>query len=494
MRRHSLAIGVALIGGAVSVAQADNEPTGNLRSPLGVNSSVDVVPATVSSGTPAKTAEVAANKQEAAGKDVTAPKEEAKAAPEKHIAAKAPNAKEKAAASKAVAAAPAAASADAKPVTAAAAAAPAPQAATVAAPAPATPAAPAAAASASAKKEAVAEAKPATATPPAAKGTEPAPAAAKSADTSARQALAKNEGDTDNKKLLESVLESSERNYSLLKKGEFDFNYDFNYTFIGNESIEAATTQNTAGETVLNKFAINKAATHSFTNTISMDYGLRNNLTVGAAFPLVYKLDVQGANHKRWVTGMGDIAANARWQPFSLSRTMPSLTLNGSLRLPTGVSPYEIDANTELSTGSGTFGLSLGGNVSKVVDPVVLFSSLTWGTSFEKTGLNQIRGNEGRRLQKVLPGDSWSFGMGLGYALSYDVSLNLSTSMAYSKPTVLTFNNEVQSTLDPSTSGTFNIGVGWRLDPKFTLNITTGIGLTRESPDFSMGASMPINF
>ena len=43
-------------------------------------------------------------------------------------------------------------------------------------------------------------------------------------------------------------------------------------------------------------------------------------------------------------------------------------------------------------------------------------------------------------------------------------------------------------------AGTFNVGLGWRLDPKFTLNINTGIGLTRESPDFSMGASMPINF
>ena len=124
----------------------------------------------------------------------------------------------------------------------------------------------------------------------------------------------------------------------------------------------------------------------------------------------------------------------------------------------------------------------------------MLYSSLTWGTNFEKTGLNQIRGNEGRRLQAVLPGDSLSFGMGLGYALSYDVSLNLSTSMSYAKGTQLTFNGDLQTMTEPSMSGTFNIGLGWRLDPKFTLNINTGIGLTRDSPDFSMGASMPINF
>ena len=46
MRRHSLAIGIALVGTTISFAGAEGEPVGNLRSPMGVNSSVDVVPAT----------------------------------------------------------------------------------------------------------------------------------------------------------------------------------------------------------------------------------------------------------------------------------------------------------------------------------------------------------------------------------------------------------------------------------------------------------------
>jgi hypothetical protein len=66
--------------------------------------------------------------------------------------------------------------------------------------------------------------------------------------------------------------------------------------------------------------------------------------------------------------------------------------------------------------------------------------------------------------------------------------------MSYSKGTELMFNGDLQTMTEPSMAGTFNVGLGWRLDPKFTLNINTGIGLTRESPDFSMGASMPINF
>lgn len=460
MRRHSLAIGIALVGTTISFAGADGEPVGTLRSPMGVNSSVDVVP-TTSAAVPAAAA-------------VTVP-----------VAAKEPVA---------VAATGAAVAATKKQATAAS------PGATKDAGAVAKTQKATEPVSNSASVTGVAQEKPVVVPASSSPVTETAkPAvtavtAVPAKEDNARQALAKKEGDSDSKKLLESVLEASDKNYSLLPKGGLDFNYDFNYTYIGSEAIDAAVTQNANNEAVISQFAVNKSATHSFTNTITMDYGLRNNLTVGTSVPLVYKVDQYGTSKKRWVTGIGDVSANMRWQPFSLSRTFPSLTLNGSLRLPTGLSPYEVNAATELSTGSGTFGASIGGNVSKVVDPVVLYSSLTWGTNFEKTGLNQIRGNEGRRLQAVLPGDSWSFGMGLGYALSYDVSLSLSTSMSYSKGTLLTFNGDLQTMTEPSMSGTFNIGLGWRLDPKFTLNINTGIGLTRDSPDFSMGASMPINF
>ncbi len=467
MRRHSLAIGIALMGSSISFAGAEGEPAGASRSPMGVNASVDVLPATSASSAP-----LAASKDEAAVPAASAAKKAAVvAAPVAAVEASA--AKNDKASQKSSKSATAPAS-------------PAPAAAPVAAPAAATnnvPKSPAAE-SATAKAD-----KPASVAAPATAAAAPA-----AKEDSARQALAKKDGDSDSKKLLESVLETTDKNYSLLPKGGVDFNYDFNYTYVGSEAIDAAVTQNANNEAVISQFAVNKSASHSFTNTITMDYGLRNNMTIGASVPLVYKVDQYGTERKRWVTGLGDISANLRWQPFSLSRTFPSLTLNGSLRLPTGLSPYEIDTSSELSTGSGTFGVSLGGNVSKVVDPVVLYSSLTWGYSFEKSGLNQIRGNAGQRLQVVKPGDSWSFGMGMGYALSYDVSLNLSTSLSYSKGTELTFNGDYQALTDPSMSGTFNIGLGWRLDPKFTLNINTGIGLTRESPDFSMGASMPINF
>jgi hypothetical protein len=44
------------------------------------------------------------------------------------------------------------------------------------------------------------------------------------------------------------------------------------------------------------------------------------------------------------------------------------------------------------------------------------------------------------------------------------------------------------------TSGMLNLGLGWRLSPKRTVNITCGVGLTSDTPDFTLGMNMPLHF
>jgi hypothetical protein len=39
-----------------------------------------------------------------------------------------------------------------------------------------------------------------------------------------------------------------------------------------------------------------------------------------------------------------------------------------------------------------------------------------------------------------------------------------------------------------------SIGLGYRISPKTTLNVTTGIGLTADSPNLSLGLSLPLAF
>ena len=43
-------------------------------------------------------------------------------------------------------------------------------------------------------------------------------------------------------------------------------------------------------------------------------------------------------------------------------------------------------------------------------------------------------------------------------------------------------------------AGLLNFGLGVRLNPKTTINLSAGIGLTTDSPDFSLGLDVPLTF
>ena len=68
---------------------------------------------------------------------------------------------------------------------------------------------------------------------------EPAPAPTAEA---AREALSKKEGDVDQAKLLKETLTAADKQYSLIKRGKVALTYDLNYSYIGQQTIEANFT------------------------------------------------------------------------------------------------------------------------------------------------------------------------------------------------------------------------------------------------------------
>jgi hypothetical protein len=241
---------------------------------------------------------------------------------------------------------------------------------------------------------------------------------------------------------------------------------------------------------------------HTASHRISVRYGLFNFLTTGFNLPIITKWNTtQGQG----VGDIGDISLTTRLDPFVTQPGQMSSTFSGSLSIPTGRSPWEIDPNEELSTGSGGYSISGGVNVSKTIDPVVAFGNFNVNYGFPITGLNQVRGAADEDvpagetdpgvdvLNEVRPGPSFSFGGGMAYSLSYDVSLTMSMNYGISLPTELEF-REPRGTVETSTqvSGTLSISTGWRLSPEYITNIGVGIGLTDNSPDMSFNVSFPL--
>ncbi|MCV2353253.1 transporter [Paucibacter sp. B2R-40] len=315
-----------------------------------------------------------------------------------------------------------------------------------------------------------------------------APAQAQSTDSkdAAREALAKQDSDTDQTAILKAALSAQDKQYSLIRKGKMALTYDFGYAYIGAQQINARFADST-----LTLFSIQNTRSHTVTNSFSADYGLRDNMTANVVVPLVSKFS-ESETYSGMSNGFGDISLGMRWQPLALSRDMPSFTTSTSLRLPTGRSPFKVTAGQGLSTGSGFTALTLGANTSKVMDPVALFGSVSLTLGAPVRHLSQQLNSA--TLTGVDPGASFGFGMGFAYALSYKVSTTVSFQETISAKTRLILADGKTSDTSTQTSGLLSFGLGVRASPQTTVNVSVGVGLGPDAPAFTLGCNIPLNF
>lgn len=300
----------------------------------------------------------------------------------------------------------------------------------------------------------------------------------------AREALEQKETDVTQEKNLEEVFQASENQYSLLQSGEMSLQFSGNYSYFRDDRIDI----NFDDDGNINRFRVENDAQHSFGSSLSVDYGIWNNLTFNARLPVQYKFDTEKDVSQ---AALGDVSFGLRYQPFPVKPGAMNATLYGTFSTATGDSPYEINPNTEVSSGKGYYSMGGGVSVSKVIDPVVLFGSLGYTMAFDATDLNQARGS--RILEEVQPGDSISFSYGLAYSLSYEVSLSASYQQSYNFDTTFLFKNGDQATSEDSTSSVVNISLGLRSASNRIINVSFGFGLTEDSPDVLLGFSVPID-
>jgi hypothetical protein len=324
---------------------------------------------------------------------------------------------------------------------------------------------------------------------PAAQSPAPGPATT----DAAAQALKKQAGDVDQATLLKDTLTKTDRQYSLLRAGRVAANYDLNYSYVGNQQIDVGFS--TGGDVDL--FRIETTRAHTITNTLSVDYGLLDNLTISGTFPFVSKF-TQSTEYSGTAYDIGDLTVGARFQPFKQSGNGPTYTLTSSLSLPTGRSPYDEIIGQNTSTGAGYAAGTIGMNASQVFDPVALFGSLNFTTARSVSNLHQFNTADGSTLTALRPGKSIGFGAGFTYALSYNVSTSVSFQETVTTPSHIAFVKSDNTTSTNSTAmqvaAMLNFGLGIRLNPKTTINLTAGIGLTVDSPDFSLELNIPLTF
>ncbi len=284
------------------------------------------------------------------------------------------------------------------------------------------------------------------------------------------------------------ILSAVGRRYALLPKRTLEVEYNFRYTYYTVDVIRMVADDPQAPD-----IFTRHEKQHTLRNTFTADYALLDNVTLSAAFPFVYRYENVGVPGSRDVADIGDISCGVKWQPLQSGGRWPTVILYGDVTTASGISPYEIDRERELATGSGFMSYAAGATISKPFDPLVGFASANYTHNANVSGLSQKYAEAGE-LKKVRPGDSVGLGLGLGFAVSYNASLTLQLSQVFSMASTYYFDGGAKrrSAADMSTS--LGIGTSLRVNPKMALLVNVSIGLTTSDPDYHVSFRLPVQF
>ncbi|QOW18425.1 acetate kinase [Lysobacter ciconiae] len=272
---------------------------------------------------------------------------------------------------------------------------------------------------------------------------------------------------------------------------------------------------------------VRQVKTTTGTATMTARYGLSNRLELEARVPYVYTsagtvsreiftgsaLDKVFNAHGE---GIGDVEATVRYQ---LNRGGPDKAFYvGWLRYKsnTGKDPFEVvtDCVTrcvanatgtglplQLPTGSGFQSIQPGLTWLYPSDPVVFFGSFSYLHNFARHDVSRTvltGAPEGYPQTATDPigdvdaGDIWGFNVGMGLALNEKASI----SIGYD--TSLVGKTQQNGADAPGavrvTLGTLLLGASYRYSERYTLNVSLGVGVTRDTPDATLTARVPMTF
>jgi len=276
-----------------------------------------------------------------------------------------------------------------------------------------------------------------------------------------------------------AVLTAAGREYTLMQKGKTELDYSLRYMYVSSTSIISATD-------------VEAHANHTIQNAIDIQYGLRNNITTDISIPFIYVYDKTGSASAKDNSDIGDVTISMDYQPFKSGGDWPAPTITMAAFFPTGTSPYKINRDNDLPTGGGFYGVTLGVNMSKSIDPAMAFGAISGTYRLKPNGLSEYI--NGAILYDVDPGMSFGASIGLAYAISYALSMNLQFQYGYNCSTKYYFTNASPSTAPAFSTGSLIVGTGWRLSPLTTLSFSLGIGLTKDDPDFFFLFRLPFTF
>ena len=314
---------------------------------------------------------------------------------------------------------------------------------------------------------------------------------------------------------VQQVAQIFEQPGVLTPAGQFSFETGIQYSYSSSNRVSLV------GYTIIPAITIGlidvrEVRRNSTVANFTGRWGVTNRMELEAKVPLVYRSDDQltrplnlGAGRDELFNstgqGIGDVEATARYQFNDTSVDKPVYI--GSLRFKsrTGKDPFEVLTDTtqapelitnrietELPTGSGFYTIQPGLTVLYPTDPAVFFGGLNYQFNLSRSGVTANTTQGQIAVGDVDPGDVFGFNFGMGLALNEKSSFSLGYDGASVGKTKI---NGVDA-IDASCIqlGTLLLGYSQRLTPSTSLGLTVGVGVTRDTPDVTLGLRLPISF
>ncbi len=210
-----------------------------------------------------------------------------------------------------------------------------------------------------------------------------------------------------------------------------------------------------------------------FGATLDARIGLPGGWMVGGRVPFLYRSSDAFGNN----SGPGDISATIWKQITAQGGAWPSVV--GSIRY---TAPTGEDFSEELPPlGSGFHRITGRLSAVKSVDPIAFFGDLSYTHNFTE------------RFNGVEIDRSGVFGVGVGATLAVTPDISLSTGLSFAFEGEAEFDGTNVSG-SGTTIGLVELGAGVVLSKDVFLNFTGAFGITDDSPDVTVGVSLPVRF
>ena len=253
--------------------------------------------------------------------------------------------------------------------------------------------------------------------------------------------------------------------------------------------------------------------------TLTGRYGLSRRMELEAKLPYVYihsdtvsREIFTGSAQDRVFnargSGMGDVEVTGRYQLNRGAADKPFYIAWLRYKSRTGRDLFEVVtdcvtrcvANTtgtglplDLPTGSGFNALQPGVTWLFPSDPVVFFGSLSYLHNFKRSNVSRrVLGGQTEFLGDIKAGDILGFNLGMGLALNEKAAISIGYDQSIVDKTEQD-GKEVAGAVR-TTLGTLLLGGTYRFSDRMSLNVALGVGVTRDTPDLTFTARLPINF